>query len=70
MVSTGVMTNTLVLGNRYLQQAFKGDPSPDSEGHGFWGFNRATNKYEGFWIDAVSTKMQIQVGEADDTGRV
>ena len=70
MVSTGVMANTLVLGGRYLQQTFKGDPSPESEGHGFWGFNQATSKYEGFWIDARSTKMQIEVGHVDDTGRV
>ena len=70
IVSGGVMTNTLVLGGRYLQQAFKGARSGDSEGHGFWGLNQATNQYEGFWIDASSTKMQIEVGDVDDTGRV
>ncbi len=74
MVSTGVMTNTLVLGGRFLEQVFKGDPGggpfPDIEGRGFWGYNKATNKYEGFWIDTASTEMQTQVGEVDSTGRV
>lgn len=74
VISTGVMTSTLVLGGRFLQQAFKGDPGggpfPDFEGLGFWGFNKATNKYEGFWIDTVSTQMQSEVGDVDDTGMV
>lgn len=69
-VTTGVMTNTLVLRGRYLQQVFKSDPAPDSWGHGFWGFNQATNKFEGFWIDSRSTKMQIEVGDVDETGTV
>ncbi len=74
VVSTGVMTNTLVLGGRFLQQTFKGDPGGGSvsafEGHGFWGFNKATNKYEGFWIDTGSTQMQTEVGDVDDTSRL
>ena len=74
MVSTGVLTSTLVLGGRFLEQVFKGDPAggsfPVFEGRGFWGFNKATNKYEGFWIDTASTQMQTEVGDVDDTGRI
>ena len=74
IVSTGVLTSTLVLGGRFLQQVFKGDPGAGSvpvfEGRGFWGFNKATNKYEGFWIDTASTEMQTEVGEVDTAGRV
>ena len=70
MVSAGLMTSKLVLGGRYLQQAFKGDPSPNTEGYGFWGCNQATNKYEGFWLDTNSARMRIEVGDVDDTGRV
>ncbi len=74
VVSAGVMTNTLILGGRFLQQVYKGDPEsgpfPDFEGRGFWGFNKAKNKYEGFWIDTASTQMQTEVGDVDDTGRV
>ncbi len=74
VVCAGVMTNTLILGGRFLQQVYKGDPEsgpfPDFEGRGFWGFNKATNKYEGFWIDTTSTQMQTDFGNVDNTGRV
>ena len=57
-VSTGVMTNTMALGGRFLQQEYVGDqtegPFPNFEGKGFWGFNTVTNQYEGFWIDTAS----------------
>ena len=39
MISTGMMTNTLDLGGRYLCQCYKGDPSdgpfPNFEGRGY-----------------------------------
>lgn len=72
-VMSGVMTNTLDLGGRYLQQTYKGDqtdgPFPCFEGRGFWGFNTVTKKYEGFWIDSASTFMQNEVGDVDSSGK-
>ncbi len=72
-VSTGTMTNTFELGGRFLRQEFKGDPNdgpfPAFEGHGYWGFNKATGKYEGFWIDNASTIMQVDKGDVDDSGK-
>lgn len=72
--STGVMTNTLDLGGRFLRQVYQGDqtegPFPNFEGRGFWGYNRATGQYEGFWIDTASTVMQTEVGDVDDDGKV
>jgi len=74
MVSTGTMTNTLELGDRFLRQDYKGDPGPgpfpDFEGHGYWGFNKATQQYEGFWIDTASTLMQTEAGTVDDAGKM
>jgi len=76
MVSTGSMTNTSALGGRFLHQDYKGDPSPGPdpfpsfEGHGYWGFNKNTRKYEGFWIDTASTVMQNESGTVDETGKV
>ena len=68
------MTNTLELGDRFLRQDYKGDPGPgsfpDFEGHGYWGFNKATQQYEGFWIDTASTLMQTEAGAVDDSGKV
>lgn len=74
MVSTGTMTNSMDLGGRFLRQDYKGDPGsgsfPDFEGRGFWGFNKATGKYEGFWIDTASTIMQTEAGSVDEPGKV
>lgn len=73
-VSTGVMTNTLDLGGRFLEQRYKGDqaggPFPNFEGRGYWGYNTVDNKYEGFWIDSVSPVMQTESGDVDADGRV
>ena len=73
-VSTGVMENRMELGGRYLHQSYKGDdvagPFPNFEGRGYWGFNTVTGKYEGFWIDTVSTCMQTETGDVDATGKV
>lgn len=74
MVSTGTMTNSLELSGLYLQQDYVGDPNdgpfPAFEGKGFWGFNNATNQYEGFWIDNASTTMQNEKGSVDGRGKV
>jgi hypothetical protein len=73
MVTTGTMVNTFRLGNRFLNQEYRGDategPFPNFEGHGYWGFNKATGKYEGFWIDTASTMMQNQAGTVDEAGK-
>lgn len=76
MVSTGTMTNTMDLGGRFLRQNYKGDPAegptpfPSFEGRGFWGYNKATSQYEGFWIDTATTIMQTEIGTVDETGKV
>ena len=76
VVSTGTMINTLALGGRFVHQDYKGDPNPGPtpfpsfEGQGFWGFNKNTQRYEGFWIDTASTIMQNETGTVDDSGRV
>ena len=72
-VSTGVMTNSWALGGRFLKQDYQGDQQgqamPPFEGHGYWGFNTGTGKYEGFWIDNASTMMQTEVGTLDASGK-
>ncbi len=76
MVSTGTMVNTLDLGGRFVHQDYKGDPSPGPdpvpsfEGRGYWGFNKATQRYEGFWIDTASTVMQNETGVVDASGTI
>ena len=74
LVSTGMMTNTLDLGGRYLHQFYVGDPSdgpfPNFEGRGYWGYNTTSEKYEGFWIDSASTMMQHESGDVDAAGKI
>jgi hypothetical protein len=73
MESTGTMVNEWDLGERFLKQTYTADPNdgpfPDFEGRGYFGFNTATNKYEGFWIDSASTMMQTEAGDLDAAGR-
>lgn len=72
--STGLMTSSLALGGRFLRHDYRGDPGdgpfPDFEGHGYWGFNKTTGQYEGFWIDTASTIMQTESGSVDESGKV
>ncbi|MFQ5349860.1 MAG: DUF1579 domain-containing protein [Thermoanaerobaculia bacterium] len=74
MISTGTMVNELDLGGLFLKQTYTGDPNegpfPEFEGRGFWGYNKFTNRYEGFWIDNASSMMQTEAGELDESGRV
>lgn len=73
MVATGTMTNTMQLDGRFLHQDYVGDasegPFPRFVGKGYWGFNDAIGKYEGFWIDNASNIMQTDVGTVDDAGK-
>ena len=74
MVSTGTMTNELVLDGRYVRQDYVGDPNdgpfPSFKGHGFWGYNRMARRFEGYWIDNASTIMQLETGSVDESGKV
>ena len=74
IVTTGTMVSQFVVGGLYLQQEYQGDevegPFPSFEGRGVWGYNFATQQYEGFWIDNVSSIMQREDGAVDDEGKV
>lgn len=74
MVSTGVMTNEMELGGRFLRQVYKGaadgGPFPGFEGRGYFGYNTAAGRYEGFWIDTACTFFQIEHGQVDASGKV
>ena len=68
-VSTGVMNNTWVLGHRFLQHEYR-DDSGMFEGSGYWGFNNITGRYEGLWIDTMSTGLMTDAGDCDEAGKV
>lgn len=70
--SSGTMTNTWVLGNRFLRQDYSGEGMGGGtfEGTGYFGFNNVTGKYEGLWIDSMSTGMMTEAGDCDESGTV
>ena len=74
MVSTGTMTNTMVLDGRYLRQDYVGDPNegpfPKFKGYGFWGYTGMAKRFEGYWIDNASTVMQFETGSVDESGKI
>jgi hypothetical protein len=74
MVSSGMIENTFQLGGLYLHQKYLGDrtdgPFPNFAGYGYWGYNTATNEYQGFWIDNASTIMQLETGNVDESGKI
>lgn len=72
MTSAGTMTNSLVLGGRFLAQDFVHDPSSgpfgDFAGKGFWGYNTVDNRYERVWIDTACTFMMTEQGQREPDG--
>ena len=67
-VSEGSLTNTLVLGGRYVmgnyESSFMGMPF---SGISVMGFDRAKGKYHGTWMDTFSTGMlPISEGDMED----
>lgn len=64
-VSTGRMTNRLVLNGLFLEQDYADDAGMFS-GRGFWGYNAVDKRWEGFWIDTMSPMMQTEHGTHDE----
>ncbi|MGE3109665.1 MAG: DUF1579 domain-containing protein [Phycisphaerales bacterium] len=65
--SKGTMVNTLVHGGRYLRSEYTGTMGGESfTGSGTMGYNNATNKYEGTWIDNMGTGTMLTTGKYDE----
>lgn len=66
-VSKGTMVNRLIHGGRYLQHNFKGEfMGMEFTGSGTFGYNNATGKYQGTWIDSMSTGTMVSEGTYDE----
>lgn len=66
--STGVMVNTSILGGRYIEHHYQSDDGY-FQGQGLMGYNKTTQQYEGFWVDSMSTAMQLESGTYDPASR-
>jgi hypothetical protein len=69
--STGTMTSTWVLGNRFVQQnyegTFMGEPF---NGIGYVGYDNTAKKIQSIWMDSASTGMMWMTGTADPSGKM
>jgi hypothetical protein len=64
MTSTGVSVNTAMFGGRYIQQNYTGQfMGKEFQGMGYTGFNKATGKYEGVWMDSMGGSITYSSGE-------
>jgi hypothetical protein len=68
--STGISENRWILGNRYVEQRFKGSAMGQPfEGIGYTGYDNVKKQYFGSWIDSMSTSMMTTTGKADSSGK-
>ncbi|MCL4219728.1 MAG: DUF1579 family protein [Phycisphaerales bacterium] len=67
-VTRGVMVNTSILGGRFIEQKYQGH-GYDFQGSGLFGYNKSSGRFEGLWIDTMSTMMQMDTGDYDPATR-
>ena len=60
----GVQVNRLRSGGMWIVNEFSVDGTP-YEGTGIWGFDRATGRYSGMWVDNNDQKMRLDDGRWD-----
>jgi hypothetical protein len=66
-VSTGVSENRWVLGNRYVEEHFKGTfMGMPFEGIGYTGYDNAKKQYLGTWMDNFGTGVMTSSGNTTD----
>lgn len=66
--STGTMTNSLVLGGRWLKQDWTGEFMKDPfSGIGYWGYDKAKQTWVSTWMDTFSTGVMLSQGGYDPT---
>jgi hypothetical protein len=72
MEGNGTCVTSWALGGRFLEQrSFSTMPcGTEMEGIGYTGFDNATGKYVGLWLDSMSTGTLVSTGEADAAGKV
>lgn len=62
--SHGVMVNEMDLDGKFLRQVYEDDAGAFS-GRGYWGYNAIDGRWEGFWIDSMTTMFNLETGEYD-----
>ena len=60
----GVQVNRLRSGGQWIINEFSVDGTP-YEGTGIWGYNRATDRYSGIWVDNNNQQIRFDDGRWD-----
>jgi hypothetical protein len=69
--SKGTCTFDMILGGRYLHMVYKGEWNGQPwTGIGYLAYENFAKKYEGTWIDEMSTGLYYNEGTADESGKV
>lgn len=69
--SKGTMMTKMVFDGRYAHSMFKGTfMGMPFEGAATMGYNKAAGKFEGTWMDSMSTMTMFTTGTLDDAGKV
>jgi Protein of unknown function (DUF1579) len=66
--STGRLVGRLISGGRWLVTDFK-NHTTGFEGHGIYGYNPASKRYVGTWVDDMRTNIYVGEGQWDETSR-
>ncbi|MGH7242622.1 MAG: DUF1579 domain-containing protein [Phycisphaerales bacterium] len=67
----GTLTAKMVLGGRFLSLDFDGRSHGQfSRGTGLMGYSNADKRYEEYWAESSSTRMQYFTGTTDAAGKV
>ena len=70
MEMNGSAENKMMLGDRYLDEEFKGTfMGKPFEGHGWTGFDNVSKKFVATWVDNMGTGIIFMEGTADGAGK-
>jgi hypothetical protein len=71
MESQGTSTVRWIMGERFLQEEFKGEFMGKSfQGLGLFGYDNVKQKYVSTWLDDMTTTIFVSEGTADADGKV
>ena len=70
-ISEGQADIRWVLGDRYLEQRYRGSSMGKAvEGVGYIGYDNVLKRYNSVWIDSLGTGMYVEKGAVDRSGKV
>jgi hypothetical protein len=69
--SRGTMVSKPIFDGRFIQSDYSGDmDGMPFQGQALWGYNNVSKKFEGTWVDNMSTGVMFTEGTCDRAGKV